>query len=265
MNWLRVNRQRRCPVCSKDSWCLLSPDGQKAFCMRQTSERSHTFKDGSVGYFHNVSGEPVAVKREERPALVINVGKLMESWAEQTEWSMIVNLATQLGVMPTALGKIGCAWAREHRAWAFVMKDGFGNMVGIRLRSNDGNKWAVRGSHSGIFFCEDAKDRLALIVEGPTDASAGLSLGFFTIGRPSCSGGMHDVITALRRLRVNRAVIVADNDDPGVNGAKMLQEHLRIPSVMLVLPCKDCREFVKLGGTQELLRSMIDQLVWKQP
>ncbi len=241
------------------------PNGNLVLCMRTTSNRPFTLKSGEVGYFHSFNGEPNHVRRAERPPPVINVGKLMEEWHAETESCMIENLAKQLGVGVLALRKLGCAWARPHRAWAFPMSDGYGNFVGIRLRTNEGHKFAVKGSHQGIFLPGCEPEKMALVTEGPTDAAAALSLGFYAVGRPSCAGGMQDILTAFRRLRINRAVLIADNDDVGVRGAQMLQEHLRIPSAMLVLPCKDCREFLKLGGTEELLRSMIDQLIWKQP
>ncbi len=263
MNWLRVNRQNRCPVCTKDSWCMIvpGPNGNLVLCMRTTSNRPFTLKSGEVGYFHSFNGEPVHVKRAERPPPVINVGKLMEQWESETKLGMIEGLANSLGVSIQSLRNLSCAWAKEHRAWAFPMCDGYGNYTGIRLRSIEGHKWAVKGSHQGVFLPYiTCSYRMALICEGPTDTAAAMTLGFWAVGRPSCAGGMHDILTAFKRLRVNRAVLIADNDDPGVRGAQM-----RIPSAMLVLPTKDLRDMVRLGGTTELLRSMIDQLIWKQP
>lgn len=187
------------------------------------------------------------------------------------EW--IIELAATLGVKEIPLRMLKPVYAQEHRAWAFVMRDGYNNMIGIRLRSINGDKWAVPGSHAGIFLPQCEITRTVLICEGPTDTAAGLSLGYFSIGRPSCSGGVPHICNAVKRLGITRAVIVADNDpdrevkgktipSPGLNGAAMLAKYLPIPSATLVLPTKDIREFVKMGGTSELLDCMINSLVW---
>ncbi len=265
MNWIRVTRAHPCACCGKDSWCLFQ--GNVAICMRQASDRPKQFSDGSVGYLHTIgesNQNPIRISKPP-PEPVINVGKLMEQWHADTEDAMIENLAEQLGVGVLPLRKLGCVWASTHRAWAFPMKDGHGEFVGIRLRTSDGHKFAVRGSHQGVFLPGGEADLMALICEGPTDTAAALTLGFYAVGRPSCSGGMQDIMTAFRRLRVSRAVLIADADDPGVRGAQMLQEHLRIASASLVLPTKDLRAFVTLGGTRDLLDSMIDSLVWNHP
>jgi len=103
-----------------------------------------------------------------------------------------------------------------------------------------------------------------LVVEGPTDLCAALSLGYYAIGRPSCSGGVPHIVDHVKRSRVKEVVIVADNDDPGIRGAKDLQRWLTVPSCLMVLPCKDLREFVKFGD-KSTIDSMINQLVWTQP
>ncbi len=265
MNWIRVTRAHPCACCKKDSWCLFQ--GNVAICMRQASDRPKQFSDGSVGYLHTIGESnqtPIRIPKPP-PEPVINVGKMLDRWHEETEVEWLKEFAMELGVEWTSLAKLGCCWAKEHQAWGFGMRDGHGNLVGIRLRTRDGHKFAVRGSHQGVFLPGGEADLLALICEGPTDTAAALTLGFYAVGRPSCSGGMQDIMTAFRRLRVSRAVLIADADDPGVRGAQMLQEHLRIASASLVLPTKDLRAFVTLGGTRDLLNSMIDSLVWNHP
>jgi len=102
-----------------------------------------------------------------------------------------------------------------------------------------------------------------VIVEGPTDCAAGLDLGLLNIiGRPSCSGGAEQIREFIRRTKFRRVVIVADNDSPGILGAKMLQEHLPCSSCILILPAKDLRAFVGFGGTKELMDSMIGAAIW---
>jgi len=146
------------------------------------------------------------------------------------------------------------------------MKDGYDNVVGIRLRNTKGDKWAVRGSHQGCFLpATELVPPLALVAEGPTDTAAGLDLGYYTVGRPSCSGGMNDLRTCFARQHVRRAAIIADNDNPGTRGAQMLANHLGVPSCIVTLPCKDLRQFLQLGGTRELLDGFINASLWNQP
>lgn len=265
MSWHPVTRNNPCLVCnkSKAGYCMFSDNGE-FLCMRVESRRPIKLKSGEVGWIHFPDGSvPKPVIPKERPPPVINVGKLMRQWHEETDSAAIEQLADELGVRPFALHQLGCVWAEDHRAWAFPMSDGYGNLTGIRLRTDDGHKFAVRGSHQGVFLPISPSEELALVCEGPTDTAAALSLGFYAVGRPSCSGGMADIVTAFRRLKVSRAVIVADSDEVGSRGAAMLQKQLPMPSALIVLPAKDLRKFVELGGTRELIDSMINNLIWE--
>lgn len=146
------------------------------------------------------------------------------------------------------------------------MTNGRGEIVGIRLRNDVGRKWAVTGSSQGIFFPVRTNPKATVFVtEGPTDLAAALTLGLFAIGRPSCSGAVADTTTAIKRSGCTRAVLLADNDGPGTQGAMTLARQLDIPSCITILPTKDVREFLNSGGTAELLESLTNSLVWIQP
>lgn len=277
MAWLRVNKARKCPACGKDSWCLLSEDGSTAICMRSLSNRAFEFKSGEVGYFHDFSNSPLPtrpVAKVREPEPVINAGALMRGWAAKTSRSQILCMANRLGVPADTLEALGWAWADEHRAWAIPMRDGNNNYVGIRLRAPDGKKWAVRGSHQGIFIPQQQPGRTMFVTEGPTDTCAGIALGFYTVGRPSCSGGIHDIQSLVRRLGINRVVIVSDNDDeqetnhgrnPGISGSLILAHHLPVMHQVVVLPAKDLRGFLNSGGSKALLDCIINQNTWIKP
>jgi hypothetical protein len=62
---------------------------------------------------------------------------------------------------------------------------------------------------------------------------------------------------------IKRAAVIADNDDPGVRGANMLVEHLGIPTAIIILPCKDLRDFIKFGGDDQLMQSYLESSIWK--
>lgn len=265
--WFRVTKSHKCPICQHDSWCLIGD--RSVMCMRVMSENSHTFKTGEIGYLHPlaINAAPPRPKRPERPeAPKVDIASIYASF-DTASRSEVLEFSNQLGVTPSSLDALGCVWSVPHQAWAFPMRNGSNDIVGVLLRNADGRKWAVKGSKQGIFTPQatPGSDRLAIICEGPTDTAAGLSLGFYALGRPSCSGGLYDILTALKRLVIRRVVIVCDNDGPGLQGAETLQRHLQLPSTVIVLPAKDLRDYAKLGGTHQTLTNLINKQQWNQP
>lgn len=263
MNWKRVNREHRCPACNHDTWCLYNDEA--ALCMRVASPRPVDIKGGEVGWIHRLKDTDASRRYPEKrqpPAPVINVGKLIRAWNKETRTEQIRFHAAMLGVSFISLVNLHASWAKEHNAWAWPMRDGYGNFIGIRLRSNWGKKWAVPGSHNGIFLPFIEPQETVVICEGPTDTAAALSMGVYAIGRPSCSGGVDHLLAVVRRLNIRRVVIVADNDDPGLIGATTLQNHLPVPSCVMVLPCKDMRKFVNSGGNQTVFNDILKGIIW---
>jgi hypothetical protein len=243
--------------------------------MRVANDHPHTCKDGSVGYIHRFDGDrpKPEYRPKPKPEVHIEAEPMMERWRKRTEGSWFAKLADNLGVSASSLMELRAAWAQEHRAWAFPMRDGQGRVVGIRLRTMEGAKFAVRGSKQGIFLPYLNPESVAYIVEGPTNCAAGLTLGLFTVGRPSCSGGLYDLKSAFQRLGVDRAVIIADNDEdkemggrtfnPGLDGAESLARTLCIPCATIMLPTKDIRSFLGAGGTSEYLETIVKSCVWR--
>lgn len=229
------------------------------------------------GYLHPLNGHVVKVTlKEPAPREVIDACGMMKAWFSETSRDQYDALGDALGVSSDSLVALKCAWAPEHRAWAFPMRDASGSVVGIRLRGMDGRKWSVRGGREGIFLPKVNPRDTAFVGEGPTDASALLTLGKFGIGRPSCSGGIAHLSATFARLGIRRAVIIADNDDdkvrpngerwnPGLDGAQRLADEIGVTCCIVILPVKDSREFLSLGGTEELLDSLVSGLVWHQP
>lgn len=261
-DWQRVSRKCRCPICNHDSWCLIATDG--VICMRVQSSRVVHFKGGETGYVHPLNGTPQLPNKQSKPEPTINCTALLNEWSHVNS-RPLCHLALRLGVSENSLARLNCIYAREHNAWAFPMRDGYGELVGIRLRNDRGDKWAIKGSHQGIFLPFTDPQEICIICEGPTDTAAALSMGFFAIGRPSCSGGVQYVRTAIRRFGVRRAIIMSDNDEPGMKGAFALAEFLPIPSCILLLPCKDLRQMLCHGGTKETIMNMVESVVWRQP
>ena len=133
------------------------------------------------------------------------------------------------------------------------MYNASGAFVGMRLRGKNGKKWSVKGGKEGIFAGSGWHRDPYCIVEGPTDLAALWMLGFDGIARPNCSGAV-DIICEYCTEHKIVPIIIADADDNNVGqkGALELQEFIAGSSVMM-LPAKDMREYVKLGGSRQLL------------
>lgn len=238
-------------------------------------DSSRPMKNG--GHWHPLGSKPVNVPREAPPAPEIDAASLMAGFRSNTTPVMLARLSASLGVTTDSLTRTGCAWAAPHRAWAWPMVNGQGKPVGIRLRTDDGRKWSVRGGREGIFV-PYGTSRTAYIVEGPTDLAAALTLGLWGIGRPSCRGSVAHTQITINRLSIKRVILITDNDpqkwneklqrwekSPGIEGAKSLARELQIPVASMLLPAKDLRQFLAYGGTRGLLDSLERQLVWRQP
>lgn len=69
MKWIRVNRNRLCPICGKDSWCGFSEDGVYTNCRRIAEGGiEKRDKDGGIYYVHKNDGDrkPVAMPVAEQ-------------------------------------------------------------------------------------------------------------------------------------------------------------------------------------------------------
>lgn len=220
---------------------------------------------GNGGHWHpDGDKHPTFVPRRTPEPPRIDAGAMMNQFARHTNWADVGILAHNLGVSRASLENIGCVWADRHSAWAFPMFSGSGECVGIRLRLRDGRKLSVRGGHEGLFM-PHGRNTTCYLVEGATDLAAALTLGLWGIGRPSCRGAVAYTQVTINRLGVQRVIIIGDNDTPGINGAKALAAELQVPVASMLLPTKDLREYVRMGGTLDLLRALERQLVWRQP
>lgn len=273
MIWPHVTKEKPCPVCGKDDWCTI---GDRAvLCQRTPSEHAHP-NGGWYHFFEKLPERPQHVTAPKQAPRQIDAAKMIRLWREKTSLIAFRQIAHKLGVHSDSVIRIGAAWAPEHRAWAFPMRDGHGETIGIRLRNDAGQKWAVTGSRQGLFYgdCSSDVNKVAYLPEGPTDTVAGMSIGLFCVGRPTCNSGGEHVKALLRRLGIGSAVIVADNDDmksapggqarPGIVGAERLKRELGVRSVIWhpTGDIKDLREFVRRGGTRALIEAQIKDRVW---
>jgi hypothetical protein len=151
------------------------------------------------------------------------------------------------------------------------MSDAAGQVIGIRLRGDNGRKWSVGGGREGLFVPEGLLPggRL-LICEGPTDTGACLDWGFAAVGRPSCTGAVRHAVELVKRVTPTEVVVVADNDQPDARGrragqdgadrlAAVLVAYVRV--VKVIVPpegVKDARAWLRAGGTARDVLAAID-------
>lgn len=271
--WRRVLPGYPCPICRHPDWCTIAPDGAAACCMRVESPRA--LKNG--GWLHWLKDLPPRPlpppRRQVQAEPVEDFGAMHAAWASETRMEAVCDLAEALGVSYRALYRLGTTWAPQHRAWAFPMRDGTGAAIGIRLRSMDGRKWAVRGSRAGLIFeAPLAGAGTLLVCEGPTDTAAAITAGFAAVGRPSCRG-QDDLLRAVLAGWHGDTVIVADHDRPherpngdawrpGLEGAVDLARAIRRPCRIIMPPGKDIREWVRGGATRGDIEAAIRDARW---
>ncbi len=264
MSFTRVSKSHPCPVCKKSDWCRVFADGWVE-CMRVQSDKPAK----SGGWMWRLQGaatphpDPLPGRGGEgggKPP-TINATKLMRDWWTSTEPGHRESFARELGLSVASLVAVGAAYAPPHAAWAFPMCDGYGNVVGIRLR-NERGKFAVRGSRQGIFLADVSAQKTLFVGEGPTDTAAAVELGLFAVGRPNCCCGGPEIKVFARRHECRRVVVISDNDKPGLDGARKVGGELKLPFAVYVPPAKDVREFVRLGGTRAMIENTLNNTIW---
>jgi len=104
----------------------------------------------------------------------------------------------------------------------------------VNRRFLDGAKRVMPGTHTGLFVPDDLvlghhslRAFTLLVVEGSSDATAGLDMGLPSVGRFACSGQVDMLAGLVRMLRPDEVVIVADADAPGRSGAERPARRLR--------------------------------------
>ena len=268
---VRVSRKFRCPVCESDSWCVVAADGSVCICMRTPSDKPVDCHGAGQGWLHRLTGNPAPPPPPVRQRTPQDAPGAVEQYMDipTGDRRPIVALAANLGVSVASLDRLGCKWSTYRRAAAFPMRNEDGEIIGVRLRSNDGRKWAITGSHAALFIPDgEVPDQLTelWITEGPTDCAALLDLDVYAVGRPSCSGGVDMILTMTAGRDV---VIMADADEPktrpdgstwrpGKEGAEALAKAMRgkAASIKIVYPLqhKDVRAWLNSGLTPAVLR-----------
>jgi 5S rRNA maturation endonuclease (ribonuclease M5) len=269
--WMRCSRRQPCPICGKRDWCCYLDTGEVFWCMRVSSGEVAGFKRGKThetaggtSWFPTLEPPLVPVLEPTRPERAgrIKFSEIHDECRAALTDDLLAKAIKVLGCGIDTLDAFGIGWSRHWRAWTFPMRHAVTEqIIGIRTRTPDGRKFALTGSKQGYFFKpRHGRERLVYIVEGPTDAAAMFSLGLEVIGRASC---LHQSRDLRERLRGRRVVVMADNDEVGIAGAKKLAHYLEgFAAAWVIRPpdgVKDAREWIVAGAK----RGDIESIAWE--
>ncbi|MBN2128394.1 MAG: hypothetical protein JW741_02820 [Sedimentisphaerales bacterium] len=204
--------------------------------------------NGSVG------GSVVDTAKEKDEILSPRWARLAERYRNALTKPLLRQLADQLGVDPEALRRLDVGWHTDLQCWTFPHFDHLRRVVGIGTRYTNGRKRFLKRSHPGLHIPEglDEMPDLILLVEGPSDTAACLSMGLAAIGRPNNYGN----IFLGRAIGKRECIVVGDFDPkptglwPGKEGAeavaRQLAAELRRPVPWALAPDghKDIRDWL---------------------
>jgi len=253
---IRVSKDMPCPICKKEDWCMVSPDGKAAICPRIPSDKII----GESGFLHILSKDYKPVKIKKKYQVPINWDALNTFYQKRCNDIVLQPLVEEFGY--TNLKRMGIGYDGE--SWTFPMRNSEDEIIGVQRRFLNGDKRFVKGSKNGLFIPRGLNIAASeiLICEGVSDTIAALDMDFEAIGRVSCGTGVQmlcDYFTY--QVSSPKIIIVADNDLVGIQGAKKLAEALiavnRIAHV-IIPPVADLRAWKESGLTKEELTEKLD-------
>ena len=275
---IKVKKDHPCPVCGRTDGCLYAEDGSAALCSRIESAKL-CGQPFAGGWLHILTDDYrkakyVPKRKPPAPGPAVDWYKLESSYRANLMDSDFSGISKLFGVSMAALDELLIGWDPVKKAHTFPLKDGRGNIIGIRLRLLNGKKFRVPGSKNGLFLPKSVKndsDEYLFICEGPTDTAALLDLGLSSIGRASCGTGYQYIKEMIEHW--NRQVVVfADKDEakfapdgrkfyPGYDGGLKLARSIKpfVSSVRLIKPPlkKDIRAWYQAGCTKAAVLALV--------
>lgn len=271
----KVRKDNPCPVCGRPDGCLVEDDGTAALCSRIESPKL-CGEPFAGGWLHKLTDDIRKAKyvkkyKPPQPAPPVNWYRLAMGYRDNLD---MVKAVALFGLSAMALDDLLLGWDPVKKVHTWPMKNGRGNIIGIRLRTLDGKKFSVPGSKNGLFMPLSAKadaDELLFIGEGPTDTAALLDLGFPAIGRASCGTGYQYIKEMIEHYN-RQVVIFSDKDEakytpdgkkffPGYDGGLKLARSIKpfVRSVRLIKPPmkKDIRAWYKAGATRAAVLALV--------
>jgi 5S rRNA maturation endonuclease (ribonuclease M5) len=239
---------------------LIAVNSSASICPRE-EKGSVAYIEGS-GWLHKFGDDDAPKPRlrvSPKPLPEHNqiLAEIYANMRRQAAKDVIESLSRDLGVSSKSLDLLGVGYSKIKDSFVFPMTRQGRRFLGIRYRNRDGSKYAQKGSKQGLFIPQSFTLAKAVVIcEGPTDTAAMLDLGFNAVGRPSCNSGdrlLKDLVQS------NPVAIVADNDGPGVDGAKRLALKLNKSCIITPKGAKDAREWVASGATRGDVLELISE------
>jgi hypothetical protein len=247
----RARRGLPCPICEhlhrNPSWCLIDRARGLVICPRVSSSR----KCGDAGWLHRIDGGSlgdivVPTKRLTAPPVDFS-GRWQQAMQRCTP-SNHDALAMRLSLPVTYVRQVPVGI--EGDSWVFPMTDGEA-VTGLKVRTHDGMKICAKGSRLGLImpYAFDPEAPEVWVTEGESDLIAAVgALRLNAVARPGCTSctGLLSRLTAGKHL-----IVLADNDEPGREGAARLAAecHQAKSATVLAPPAKDVRDWVRRGAT----------------
>jgi len=266
--WVRVSRERPCPICDHTDWCLVAADGTAVICPR-VSEGS-VKPCGEAGYLHRladrpVSWQPPSRRVSARPSSPDVSALALEYAATADRDGHLDPLSEALGLSVESLRRFRVGWYTREGCSTWPMSDASGRIVGINRRFSDVTKRIMPGHKAGLYLADDftmTPGEPLILCEGATDAVAGRDLGLQAVGRFSCTHGARLLVELLKAGRPGTVVIFGDSDDVGRRGAESLASALLpyVPTLKVVAPPaphKDLRGWRQAGATLHDIHCLI--------
>ena len=228
----RVSRRTPCPVCGKADWCSFSRNGHLAICMRVSGAKPTP----NSGRLHFLDNHPSPAPPPSSPAKLRPPPHDWPTLASEFHHAgghHLPALARLLGLPPATLHGFGVGWATRARL----------NEIGTYLKSGSG-AWTMP--------MRDGQGRTVALA----------SLGLNAVGRSSCRSDVKVLCDYAARRQVEQAMILADRDEPGYDGALAFAPQLcrHVDSVRVDVPPdphKDARAWVAGGATRAAVEAIL--------
>lgn len=253
-----------CPICRKTDWCVISEHGFHAICGRTYSIR----KIGQSGYLHPCNIDMNNIEPSSGNVKVsINWRGLQDLYQNYYQNlndvpQFILDLENEFGIQNLEDFNVGY----DGEALT-IPAYGNGQIVGMYRRFPDGSKRMANGSSLGLVDDLTPNPKGLIICEGFTDTIAVHKHAYplyRCIGRASCNTGKEYIGLLMNQINPDNVIIIADNDKPGLDGARELFEFLKhcpkefnLRVYRPIHGCKDIRELIQLHGNQAFMNLLL--------
>lgn len=252
-NWLKVSKQRPCPICGKPDWCRIAPDGKAVWCGR-VNDGGTPASSGS-GWIHRLSDDPPPARPARRGPKPTGSGGLAHATAEY------------------AIERIRNALrAQSHQVWTYCRADGSESFRVVRLETPGGKKYrpihrAADGWRIGdppgplplYRLSELPRAGTVFVPEG--EKCADICRGIGLIATTSAHGAQAAEKSDWQPLSGRDVVILPDNDKAGrdyANSVGRLLLQLNPPAIVRILELPGLNE-------GEDIADWLDRLDGKEP